>query len=199
MADDAVLIIPRRKRIVAPSSTPWQCPIPITTYAEQSRAAEEAATAAVAAVAAVAVCGAVAALVYLRFSSSSKAGMPAAEATLRFAFRVSVLRLGVGIVAAASSFAFLSSVLTIASAGVALAMLRDLPTAKQTSSGLVRGSCSHPLHAANLAIAAAVFCILDIVAFGVLDILVVPDLWPTLVSNRYIYYSDYSASFARSQ
>ena len=176
-----------------------QCPIPITTYAQQARTAEEAATSAVAAVSAVAVCGAVAALVYLRYSSISKAGVPAAEATLRFAFRVSALRLGVGVVAAASSFAFLSSVLTIASAGVALAMLRDLPTAKQTSSGLARGACSHPLHAANLAIAAAVFCVLDLVAFGVLDVLVVPDLWPTLVDGSYLYSYYYSASFARSQ
>ena len=176
-----------------------QCPAPITTYAEQSRSTEVAVTAAVAAVSAVAVCGAIAAFVYLRYSSISKAGVPAAEATLRFAFRVSALRLGVGVVAAVSSFAFLSSVLTIASAGVALAMLRDLPAAKQTSSGLVRGACSHPLHAANLAIAAAVFCVLDLVAFGVLDVLVVPDLWPTLVNGSYLYYYYYSASFARSQ
>ena len=177
-----------------------QCPVAITTYAEQFRAKSEAATAAVASVTAVGVSAVVAALAFLYYRSSNTPGVSAAEATLRFASRLSALRLGVGVFAAVSSFAFLSSILSIASAGVALAMLRDLPTAKQTSSAVVRGACSHPLHAANLAVAAAVFCLFDLVLFGALDFTVVPDLWPTLIegnTNLYSYY--YTASFARSQ
>lgn len=143
----------------------------------------------------------VAALAFLRYRSINTPGVSAAEATLRFAFRLSALRLSVGVAAAVSSFAFLSSFLSIASAGVGLAMLRDLPTAKMASGGVVRGACSHPLHAANLAIAAAVFCLFDLVLFGALDFTVVPDLWPTLIegntNNLYSYY--YTASFARSQ
>ena len=82
-----------------------QCPVAITTYAEQFRAKSEAATAAVASVTAVVVSAVVAALAFLYYRSSNTPGVSAAEATLRFASRLSALRLGVGVFAAVSSFA----------------------------------------------------------------------------------------------
>lgn len=173
-----------------------QCPAHVTTYAEQYRAKEETATTVVAVVSSVLVCGY---LSVLFFRPSTTHSSPA-ENSIAYLFRVNVLRLLLGIASLSLSFSFLSSALSVASSGLALAALRDVQTAVDISHGRLQSSCSHPLRAANLGVAAAFFSLFDLVVFGVLDFVIVPDLWPTLTSSQKAYDEYYySASFARAR
>lgn len=173
-----------------------QCPVPVTSYAEQFRTNEQTATTAVAVVSAVFVCGSLAVLYFWRPTSRSSP----AEKTVGYLVRFNLLRLLLCAVGLSFSFAFISSALSAVSAGIALAGMRDLQTAVDLSFGRLRSSCSHPLNAANLAVAAIVFSLLEIVMFSVLDFVTVPDLWPTLITSQKTYDEYYySASFARSR
>ena len=172
-----------------------QCPVSVTSYAAQARSNAQTATTVVAVISAVVVCGYIAVL-YLRPTPRGTHE----EETVEYLVRVNMLRLLLSVVGLSLSFSFLSSAMSAASAGVALAVMRDLPTAVDISFGRLQSSCSHPLHAANLAIDAAVFSILELVIFSGLDYVVVPDLWPTLITSQTTYdLFYYSAAFARSR
>lgn len=123
------------------------------------------------------------AFVYLRIVREK--ALSTAEANVVFMYRLSILRVLVSVAGLVASFSFLSSVLTLAAASVALATMRDLKTATDISYRRLL-SCSLPIHAANLTIAAIVFSFLDLVTCASLSGTVVPTIIPG--SSRAIYY-----------
>ena len=95
-----------------------------------------------------------------------------AEASTLFSFRMSVLRIILGAIGSFSSFAIITSILTLASGAIGVATLKSLEHASAVSHGRM-ASCSQPLHAANLAIAAIAFAVFEMILYSVIFSLVV--------------------------
>lgn len=97
------------------------------------------------------------------------------EALVRLAFRVGILQVFIGVVGILGSFAFFSSILTLACGAVALVTMRSQKISTGVSDGRIR-SCSKPIHSGNLAIAALVFGASELVTFATLDGVWIPFL-----------------------
>jgi len=142
---------------------------PITTYAAEFRAKEEAAFTAVTVISTIFVAGG---LLVLGFFSVPQPNRPSALPPKLWCcvlFRFSIMRVIVGFVGVFASFAYISSALTLASAAVVLGTMQTLAGATAIVRGTAAAPCSHPLHAANLAIAASVFCFTDLMTFAFLQ------------------------------
>lgn len=88
--------------------------------------------------------------------------LSSAEANVIFCSRVGVLQIFIGIAGLASAFTTLSSILTLCGGAVAVATMKNLSFASDIANHRA-AACSHPLHAANLAIAGIVFAAIDFI------------------------------------
>jgi len=105
---------------------------------------------AVASVSSIIVIGGIALSTVLRKFAPGANVITASEATVLFAFRISILRVIIGVIGLVSSFAFVSSILTMAGGAVAVATMRSLKFAIEVVGGRIV-ACSQPMHGANLA------------------------------------------------
>lgn len=136
-------------------------------------AARLAGTAAVAAICGAIVVGGLSIFSFLYFTSANQnktlasSGTPggSTQAAVVFLYRVGILHIIIGTIGLVASFAYVSSALTLACGVVAVVTMRDLASAIEISHGRA-ASCSRPVHGANLAIAALVFCVTDLAVFA---------------------------------
>jgi hypothetical protein len=123
---------------------------------------------------------------------SSKGTVLEEKITLQ-AFRISALRVFIGVVALLTSYMFLPAILTMAGGSVSVATMPDFKTAKAISRGRA-SACSRPLHGASLAVASIVFSVLQVVSSVLIHIFVLAPLLYRVYDYNYNF-SYYSCSY----
>lgn len=104
--------------------------------------------------------GVLPALHFLRIRDVKSLCMSEPEAVVLFAWRVGILRIVFGALALGGTYALVSSTLTLCGGAVTVSTMRSLTAATRIVDGRSR-NCSHPLHGANLSIAAVVFSVIE--------------------------------------
>lgn len=128
------------------------------------------------------VLGAVPAFYFLRTraaATSPESRNP--EVAALFAWRIGVVCIIFGSLSLGGTFAFVSSILTLCGGAITVSTMRSFKSASRIVGGRSR-NCSHPLHGANLSIAAAVFSIAEA---AVITTLLVDRGWMTYLMRWY--------------
>ena len=142
--------------------------------------------------------GSILTFICLRAFAPGASELSTAEATVIFMFRLSALRIIIGLIGVVASFATVSSTLTLASGAVCVATMRDLKSSIEISHGR-SPACSHPVHAVNLSIAAIVIGLAELICSVILYVLVLPNFYDISFCVSTAYYYDSGCSYYYSE
>lgn len=139
-------------------------------------------------------------ILYRRLYANPPDIIAIATANIQFIFRIGILQAVMGLFGLLFSFSFITSLLTMSCGIVVFSTMRNLKSANEISRGR-KAACSLPLHSANLALAAVVFGVFELIVACALHVLLVPNIYSqdtwckgsasTWVSCKY-YFDDVS-------